>query len=195
MDRSDDRLRMAVEIAIAGNVIDYGAKNSLNIDEEIQKLFREDFGGLDATVFEYEKFSQDLKAAKQILYLADNAGEVVFDRVLIEEFPPGKEVLYAVRETPIINDALKQDAYDCGIGAVARIISSGAGSPGTILKFCSREFIKIFNNAPLIISKGQGNYEALSGTHENIYFLLRAKCPIIARHAGVKVCEMILKKG
>jgi len=194
VEKSDDRLLTAVEIAIAGNVIDYGPKNSLEIDEEIKKLFCQEGYGGGKTIFQYEDFKKDLNAAKKILYLADNAGEVVFDRVLIEEFYDKKNVIYAVRGGPIINDALVKDAYDCGIDQIATVISSGAESPGTILKFCSDEFINIFNKADLIISKGQGNYEALSNAHKNIYFLLRAKCPVIARHVGVEVGEMILKK-
>ena len=194
VEKSDDRLLAAVEIAIAGNVIDYGAKNSLNIDKEIEKLFRQEFYDAGKTIFQYEDFRKDLNAAKQVLYLADNAGEVVFDRVLIEEFCREKEVIYVVRESPIINDALMKDAYDCGIDKVAEVISSGAESPGTILKYCSKEFMEIFKNAEFIISKGQGNYEALSNVRKEIYFLLRAKCPVIARHAEVEVGDMVLKK-
>ena len=194
VEKSDDRLRTAVEIAIAGNVIDYGPKNSLEIDEEIKKLFSQEGYEGGKTIFQYDNFREDLAVAKKVLYLADNAGEVVFDRVLIEEFCHEKEVIYVVRESPIINDALMKDAYDCGIDKVAKVISSGAGSPGTVLKYCSKEFVEIFDNAEFIISKGQGNYEALSNARKEIYFLLRAKCPVIARHVGVEVGEMILKK-
>ncbi len=194
VERSGDRLLTAVEVAIAGNVIDYGAKNLLDINKEIEKLFRQEFYDIGKTIFQYEEFKKDLNTAKRVLYLADNAGEVVFDRVLIEEFYEEKEVIYAVRGGAVINDALVKDAYDCGIDWIATVISSGAESPGTILKYCSDEFVEIFNNAELIISKGQGNYEALSGERKDIYFLLRAKCPVIARHVGVDVGEMILKK-
>ena len=145
VEKSGDRLLTAVEIAIAGNVIDYGAKNSLNIEKEIEKLFRQEFYDAGKTVFQYDDFVKDLNAAKRVLYLGDNAGEVVFDRVLIEEFCHDKEVIYVVRNGPIINDALIKDAYDCGMDKVAEVISSGAGSPGTILKYCSKEFIEILN--------------------------------------------------
>ena len=195
VERSRDRLLSAVEIAIAGNVIDYGAKNSLNIEEEIEKLFCQENYNAGKTIFQYESFQRDLNDAKQVLYLADNAGEVVFDRVLIEEFFHEKEVIYVVRGGPTINDALMKDAYDCGIDKVAKVISNGAEVPGTILKFCSEEFIEVFNRAEFIISKGQGNYESLSNTKKGVYFLLRAKCPVIARHADVDVGDMILKKG
>ena len=141
---AQDRLMMAVEIAIAGNVIDYGAKNTLDIEKEIEKLFNEEFYHVGKSVFEYKDFVKDLSAAKRVLYLADNAGEVVFDRVLIEEFCEEKEVIFVVREKPIINDATKKDACDCGINKIAKIMSSGVESPGTILKYCSKEFISVF---------------------------------------------------
>ena len=192
---AQDRLLTAVEIAIAGNVIDYGAKNTLDIEQEIEKLFNEEFYHVGKTIFEYKEFAKDLHAAKRVLYLADNAGEVVFDRVLIEEFFEKKTVIYAVRERPIINDATQKDAYDCGIDKIAKIMSSGVESPGTILKYCSKEFMDIFEDAEFIISKGQGNYEALSGVRRPIYFLFRAKCPVIARHAGVPVGDIVLHKS
>ena len=195
VDKSSDRLLSAVEIAIAGNVIDYASENRLNIEEEIENLFKEDFVNVGKTVFQYDDFRDDLMKTNKILYLADNAGEVVFDRVLIEEFCHEKEVLYVVREKPVINDALREDARACGIDKIARIISSGVESPGTILKYCSKEFMEIFNKAEFIISKGQGNYEALSNTRNGIYFLFRAKCPVIARHAGAEVGDIVLHKG
>ncbi|MCD4778932.1 MAG: ARMT1-like domain-containing protein [Candidatus Omnitrophica bacterium] len=195
VEKSNDRLLMAVEIAIAGNVIDYGAKNSLDIDKEIKKLFQEGFYDEGRTIFDYEDFQKDLRDAKQVLYLGDNAGEIVFDRVLIEEFFKEKEVIYVVREKPIINDVVMKDAHDCGIDKIAKVISSGVESPGTILKYCSKDFIDIFNDAELIISKGQGNYEALSSARKGIYFLMRAKCPVIARHVGAAVGDIVLKKS
>ena len=191
---SDDKLLTAVEIAIAGNVIDYAAKNSLNIEEEIEKLFTNEFAHINKTIFDYDDFKADLDKAKRILYLADNAGEVVFDRVLIEEFSEDKEVIFAVRDKPVINDALIEDAKICGIDKRAKIISSGVDAPGTVLKYCSDEFMDIYKSAGLIISKGQGNYEALSQEKENIYFLFRAKCPVIARHAEVELGDIVLKK-
>ncbi len=192
---SEDKLLTAVEIAIAGNVIDYAAKNSLNIEEEIEKLFTYEFFHINKTVFDYKNFKQDLDKAKQILYLADNAGEVVFDRVFIEEIPDDKTIIFAVRDKPVINDALMEDAYECGLDQRTKIMSSGVDAPGTVLKYCSQEFLEIYKNADLIISKGQGNYEALSQEKENIYFLFRVKCPVIARHVEVGLGDIVLKKS
>jgi uncharacterized protein with ATP-grasp and redox domains len=192
--RSNDPLLTAVELAIAGNIIDYAAKNTINIEEEIERLFQDDFTPGKRGVFEYEDFRNDLEAAKTVLFLADNAGEIVFDRVLIEEICGNRKIIFAVRDKPTINDALMEDAIFCGIDKVAQVISSGVDAPGTILKYCSDEFLKIFNQADLIISKGQGNYEALSDCGKEIYFLLKVKCPVIARHTGAMVGDIFLKK-
>jgi len=115
----------------------------------------------------------------------------VFDRVLIEEL--GKPVTYVVREQPIINDAVREDAIAAGIDKVAEIISSGADAPGNILRLCSKEFFMIYEASDFIISKGQGNYEGLSGENRPIFFLLKAKCSVIAKHIGVEQGSIILK--
>ncbi|MDP8212488.1 MAG: ARMT1-like domain-containing protein [Candidatus Zapsychrus exili] len=191
---SEEKLLTAVEIAIAGNVIDYAANNSLNIEEELEKLFTNDFAHINKTIFDYEKFKYELKDAKKILYLADNAGEIVFDRVFIEEIPEDKAIILAVRDKPVLNDALIEDAQECGLDKRTKIMSSGVDAPGTVLKYCSKEFLKVYKDADLIISKGQGNYEALSQEKENIYFLFRAKCPVIAKYAGVELGDIVLKR-
>jgi uncharacterized protein with ATP-grasp and redox domains len=191
--RSGDRVLAAVELAIAGNVIDYAAKNNLNIEHEIQAILNGSFTTEQKSVFEYGLFRKELAEAKTILYLADNAGEIVFDRVLIEEISVGREVIFAVRDKPILNDAVMQDAIFCGIDKIARVISSGVDSPGTVLEYCSDEFLKIFKDADMVISKGQGNYEALSDAPREIYFLFKVKCPVIARHSRARVGDIVLK--
>ncbi|MFP4473220.1 MAG: damage-control phosphatase ARMT1 family protein [Candidatus Omnitrophota bacterium] len=195
VEASEDRLLTAVEIAIVGNVIDYGAKNSLNIEEEIDNLLSAEIFHLGKTVFDYIHFKEALLSAEKILYLGDNAGETVFDRVFIEEIPDHKEIIYAVRDKPVINDALAEDAVTCGLDKIARVMSSGVDAPGTILEYCSEEFLELFRSADMVISKGQGNYEALNDAGRLIYFLFRAKCPVIARHAEVPVGDVVLMKG
>ncbi|OIP68951.1 MAG: hypothetical protein COZ07_05440 [Candidatus Infernicultor aquiphilus] len=197
INNSEDRLLTAVKLSIAGNVIDYGVKNSINVEEEINKIFNEDFksdNDNNKTIFRYQEFKEILSKVKHIIYLADNAGEVVFDRLLIEELTEklGKQVIYVVRDKPVINDALMEDAIFCGINKVAKVISSGSDAPGTILKHCSSEFIELYQNAELIISKGQGNYESLSEENKPIFFLFRAKCPVIAEDVGCKIGDMVL---
>jgi len=186
IENSKDRVLTAVRLATAGNIIDYGAPTSFEIEEEVANCLKSNFA-----VFDYSDFKQALDNAESILYLGDNAGEIVFDKLLIEEL--GKNVIYVVRDKPIINDALVEDAYDCGVDKIAKVISSGSDAPGTVLNLCSKEFLEIYHEAPLIISKGQGNFETLSEETAPIFFLLKIKCPVIAKDIGCKVNDMILK--
>jgi uncharacterized protein with ATP-grasp and redox domains len=198
LSKSGDRLLTAVELAIAGNVIDYGVKNSLNLDEELEKLLgdeQETIKKQTKAIFDYGKFERALHGARTILYLADNAGESLFDRVLIEEMnarSPDSDIVYAVKDKPVINDALVEDARRCGVDRAARVISSGSDAPGTILSICSKEFLKIFRKSDMVISKGQGNFETLSDAERQIFFLLMAKCPVIAADLGCNVGDIIL---
>lgn len=185
---SEDRLSMAVRMAITGNVIDFGANADFDLDKDLEVLLSQELA-----IDHYQAFCHTLQKAREILYLADNAGETVFDRLLIEEL--GKPVVYAVREKPIINDAIRQDALDAGIDEVAEIVSSGTDAPGTILNLCSEHFLEIFRSADLIISKGQGNYEGLSDETRPVFFLLKTKCAVIARDIGVKNGSLILMKA
>ena len=105
----------------------------------------------------------------------------------------GKPATFVVREIPVINDITLKEAKKIGIDKIAKIVSSGTTAPGTILPLCNKEFIKKFNNADMIISKGQGNYEGLSGVTRSIFFLLKAKCPVIAGNIGVEEDDIILK--
>lgn len=186
VDSSEDPLRTAVKVAIAGNGIDVGANPDFDLKREMRNLFEKNL-----SVDHYESFKYRLENARTILYLADNAGETVFDRILIETMKKG--TVYAVRDIPIINDATMEDARDSGIGKVARIVSSGCDAPGTILKRCSQEFLGLFARADLIVSKGQGNFESLSGEEAPIFFLLQVKCPVIARDLGTGIGSFILK--
>ena len=201
---SKDRLLTAVELAIAGNIIDYGVKNALNVNKELKKILRKEERAIkkeDRRLFNYQAFKHALKSASTILYLADNAGETVFDKILIEEIKrdyKDRKIIYAVKEKPIINDALIEDARKCGIDKIAEVISSGTDAPGTILSLCSKKFLKIYKSADLIISKGQGNFEALSEEKRPMYFLFMAKCPVVAKDVGCSVGDIVLlgnKKG
>ncbi len=196
--RNHNRLLMAVRLAIAGNIIDYGAVRGLNIERELERILQmetEAIDGESATFFNYSDFRNGLQSATDILYLGDNAGEIVFDRILLEEIRriyPHKEIRYAVKEKPIINDALREDAIVAGIDKIAIVISSGSDAPGTVLSRCSPEFLKLFEKAGMVISKGQGNFEALSSVERPIHFLFMAKCPVIARDIGCEVGDIIL---
>ncbi len=197
IESSPDRLLEAVMLAIIGNIIDYGAKHTFDIDKEISGLLNPNFDIHNAykkALFDYVSFKKALTKTDSVLYIADNAGEVVFDRVLIEEM--NKKVTYVVRENPIINDALKEDAIMCGIDKLAKIISSGCDGPGVMLKYCNKKFLGLFNSAKIIISKGQGNFEALSSVKSRpIFFLFRVKCDVVGKYLGFQVGDLILKSN
>ena len=186
VEESNDRLLTAIRIACAGNIIDFGAYGDFDLSREVDGVLERDF-----VVFEYIQFKHGLDNAREILYIGDNAGECVFDRILIEEIK--KPVTYVVRDAPIINDVTYEDAVQAGIDGVATIISSGTDAPGTILKTCTAEFKKMYHNSNFTISKGQGNYEALSDEMGPIFFLLKVKCKIIADDFGVDEGDIVLK--
>ncbi len=188
VEEAEDPLLMAVRFAIAGNVIDFGANPGFDLDQELEEIETRPFA-----VFDYQVFKKALGQADEVLYLGDNAGEIVFDRLLIEQL--SKPVVFVVRGAPVINDATLDDAQVAGIDQVAKVISSGIAVPGTILRLCSKKFLQHYEKASVIISKGQGNYETLSEEKRSIFFLLKAKCPVIARHLEVEVGDIVLKKA
>lgn len=188
INNSSNRLLMAIRLSIAGNVIDFGVNRVFDIEYEMKKIIDQDFA-----IMHYKEFEENLKHADNILFLGDNAGESVFDRLLIEELD--RKVVYAVREKPIINDVTYDDAIASGIDDIADIISSGCTAPATILNQCSEEFLSVFNTSDMIISKGQGNYEGLSDCSRPIFFLLKAKCHIIANDLKINMDDIILKSG
>jgi len=185
VDEASDELLEAVRLAAIGNVIDLGAKSTFDIEEELKEDKNQEFA-----IFDYDKFKKKLEEADEILYLGDNAGEIVFDKILIEELK--KPVIFAVRDKPTINDATIEDAVTCGLDKICRVISSGSDAPGTVLDLCNQEFLEIYNRAPLIISKGQGNFEELSDEDKPIFFLFKAKCQTVADELNCKVGDMIL---
>lgn len=190
VEQSKNPLKEAVKIATIGNAIDLGSRSDkIDITKEFERIEHSLFY-LD----EFDTFEERIKKEKEILYLADNAGETVFDRPLIELLTKrNKKIYYAVKEKPIINDATRLDAELSGIKE--EIISTGSGVAGTILDFCSKEFVNFFAKATFIIAKGQGNYESLSSKKAPIFFLFKAKCKTIARETGFRVGTMLLIKA
>ncbi|RCV64804.1 hypothetical protein C5S53_06905 [Methanophagales archaeon] len=187
VEKSNDKLLTALRIAIAGNVIDFGVNRNFNIEDEIDSVLKKDFA-----IFDYDNFKAHLDKTDEILYIGDNAGESVFDRILIETMK--KPVIYVVRETPVINDVTYEDAIEAGIDKVATILSSGTSAPGTVLETCNSEFKEAYKNSEFLISKGQGNYEGLSDENRpTIFFLLMAKCWVIANDIDVNEGDIILK--
>jgi hypothetical protein len=183
VENSPDSLYTALRLAISGNVIDLGVKGGIGEGEvrsAILNTLNESFHG------EIEDVRNAISIAQNILYLADNAGEIVFDRLLIERMPMDRVTL-AVRGAPILNDATRIDAEAAGLCNLVEVIDNGSDAPGTILADCSSNFRRRFDEADLIIAKGQGNFETLSEENANIYFLFKTKCPVIAVHVNLPV--------
>jgi uncharacterized protein with ATP-grasp and redox domains len=190
VEQSKNPLQEAVKIAAIGNAIDLGSRaDKINITKEFERIENSRF-----YLNEFDMFEERVEKEKEILYLADNAGETVFDRPLIELLGKrNKKIYYAVKEKPIINDATRLDAEFSGIKE--EIISTGSSVAGTILDYCSKEFINFFADATFIIAKGQGNYESLSNNKAPIFFLFKVKCQPIARETGFRVGTMLLAKS
>ena len=174
--KSDDSFDTAMRLAITGNIIDFGANLSF-LNEQIHAEISDVLKNKD---IDSSLLKEEISNADKILYIADNAGEIVFDKLFLEQLPLDK-ITYSVRGSYVLNDALMEDAEMVGITKMLPVISSGANYPGTILQDCSKEFVRVFNESDLIISKGQGNYETLSDVDKNIMFMLRIKCPVVAR--------------
>ncbi len=172
-----NRLEGGVRIAIAGNVIDFGIYDSIDLDRSLEESFR-----LPLSESDFRNFSRAVLEARSILYLCDNAGEIVFDRVLLEILRDmGKDVVAAVKGSPVINDATLDDARTAGLHESATMIDNGSDGIGTLLEDCSAQFLDAYRSADLIISKGQANYETLVQENDTrIFFLFKVKCPVVA---------------
>ena len=185
---SDDPLLTAIRLSIAGNIIDFGLNQDYELWEVVKRVLEADLA-IDNTLSLRDKLAE----VDTILYLSDNAGETVFDRLLIETLT--KPVAYIVRSGPVINDATMADALTAGIDQVADVISNGSQDPGTILSKCSPAFQETFHSAELILAKGMANYETLSGVPGPIFFLLQVKCPVISQDIGAPVGSAIVLQG
>jgi uncharacterized protein with ATP-grasp and redox domains len=185
--RSKDRLLTATKLAIAGNIIDFGPSYKFNLEKTIEEVLVQDFA-----IDHFDRFRKVLQKSERVVYLGDNTGEIVFDRILLEELKD-KEITFVVKGGPIINDATVEDAKFAGINKIAKIKTVSNGEPGTGPDRNSKRFINFLKGADIVISKGQGNYEALSEVDANIFFLLKAKCPAIAKDIGVKIGGIIIK--
>lgn len=190
---SDDPLLMAVKLSIVGNVIDFGTSNRFDLTSMIDTAIKQD---IDAN--SYLQFKHTLEQSKTILFLADNAGEIFYDKLLLEELKEKqKQITYVVKANPIINDALIEDAKFAGIDRYAKVVSCDSGqnlsSPGIILSYASEQFLKLFDSSDMVLSKGQGNYEGLSDVKRNIFFMLVVKCPLVAQDIKADIRKLILK--
>lgn len=187
-----DRLEGGARVAIAGNVIDFGIYESVDLDRSLEESFR-----LPLAEAEVRAFSLAVGAARRILYLCDNAGEIVFDRVLLETLRDmGKDVIAAVKGSPVINDATLDDARAAGLHECATVIDNGNDGIGTLLEACSPDFMDAYRSADLIISKGQANYETLVAEKDKrIFFLFKVKCPVVAAFLKRENSDIVLARG
>jgi len=188
IESSSDKLHTAIKIAAAGNVIDMGILNRFDVRKSIDDILENSF-----KIDHFELLRRDLMSAERILYIADNAGEIVADMLFLETLGR-KDVRVAVNEKPILNDATMDDVRQVRLDRVTVPLSNGSEMVGTVLRDCSEEFRNVFHAADVIISKGQGNYECLDERDENIYFVLTAKCPVVAGALGVEEGDAVLKK-
>lgn len=186
---SPDPLETAVRLSIAGNIIDFALSDELaDLWATVERVLAAPFAVDDLAVLRAA-----LDAADRVLYLADNAGETVFDRVLIEALTV--PVTYVVKGGPTLNDAAREDALAAGLETCADIINNGSDAPGTILSLCSEDFRQVYAAAPLIIAKGQGNYETLSEADARVFCLLQIKYPVIARDLGAPVGGVVVRQS
>lgn len=191
VEGSRDPLWTAARLAIAGNVIDFGIFTSIDIEGSINRALEERI-----EVDCYPEFREDVNRADSMLYLLDNAGEIVFDRLLIEELVKcGKKVKAVVKGSPVLNDVTYEDAVHTGIADACKVIDNGSDAIGTILEWTSPEFQEEFSRTPLIISKGQGNFETLTGSIKKTYFLFQSKCGVVSDELGLSPGAMLLKKS
>jgi uncharacterized protein with ATP-grasp and redox domains len=188
IETSAHPLETAIRIAIAGNAIDFVVDPNAD-QSDLMRLVELalEVPLLKKTV---TAFAQAMERARSILYVGDNAGEIVFDRLLIEQLPANK-IAYVVRGRPVINDVTMIDAQTIGLSDVVEVISSGSSIPGTVLSRCSEEFRIRFDQADLIISKGQGNFESLDDTGKETFFLFKAKCIVMQLHMGCRIDDLM----
>ncbi len=190
---SKDPLFTATRIAIAGNIIDFGIFTSVDIEASIERALNSPLA-----VDDLPSLKMAIRDNMDILYLLDNAGEVVFDRVLIEVLKSwGSHVTVVVKGHPVINDCTIDDATETGITSLCDVIDNGSDCVGTILEMTSSYFRRRFEMANLIISKGQGNFETLRemGRNKNIFYLFQTKCEVVSAEIGLSLGSMILSKG
>ncbi len=188
VNESDDPLDAALRLSIAGNIIDLGPNKGYDLWDEVQRTLAQPYAIDDSPILR-----ELLQSVESVLFIGDNAGETVFDRLLIETL--SLPVTYVVRGGPVLNDATLEDAFAAGIDKVAEVIDNGARIPGTRLSMCTPEFQERFHKADLILAKGMGNYETLSAVAAPIFFLLQVKCPIIGSDIDAPSGGIVIKGG
>jgi len=183
----------ALQLAVAGNIIDLGAIPDLSAEQVNQTLSNVKHAGF--AIDHSAEFEKALQKAENILYIGDNAGEIVFDKMLVSMLPKGK-VTFATRGKPVLNDITRADAISVGMNDVCKIVDTGIDIPGVVLDKSSDEFLAVWDKADLVIAKGQGNFESL---YENcgkklVFFLFMTKCQRVAKLIDRKIGDYIVLK-
>ncbi len=192
---SDNPLLFAIRLALAGNIIDFGSQvGKFDLESTIEDTIH---NPLDLT--DFDRFVVELERAKNVVLLLDNAGEIVFDKILVETIKklyPNVNISAIVRGGPIINDVTVEDVKYVGLDRVANVVDSGQVIPGFWPKTASLKAREVFNGADIVISKGQGNFETLSEIYDKrVYFLFLIKCDVVARYLGMKKFSKIFIKN
>jgi uncharacterized protein with ATP-grasp and redox domains len=194
IDQSDDPFIATLKTAVVGNVIDLAAEVSFDLHDAIMSVFKTPFAYDDA-----ETLRHTLCNAKQVLYIADNAGEHVFDALAIsylQKLYPSTLFTYMVRGNPIINDVTMKEAKEAEIEKICSLMNSGVPTPGFVYELASCEAQSLFDSADLIIAKGMGNYECMTPLRRsNICFLLKVKCSVVATSLARNIGDIICKLG
>jgi uncharacterized protein with ATP-grasp and redox domains len=191
VQESADPLWTSSRLAVAGNVIDFGIFTSVDIEGTIARAMHSSFA-----VDDYQSFKMSVSGAGEILYLLDNAGEIVFDRILIETLISlGLKVTAVAKGAAVINDCTVTDAAEAGLNEVCEVIDNGSDAVGTILEWTSRDFRERYSRFQFIISKGQGNFETLKDAEKTIFYLFQSKCEVVSKELGLSLGSMILKKA
>jgi len=181
-----DPLALALRFAQIGNFIDFGAMDS--VDDGKLMEFLEQAETLPLSEDTYKKFTETLKTARKLVYMTDNCGEIVLDKLLLEtiaKMAPHVECTIIVRGEPVLNDATMEDALQVGIENCGKVIPNGTNIAGTYIPWLSAEAKKALDEADILISKGQGNFESLHGCGLNIYYLFLCKCQWFMERFGL----------
>ena len=184
---TEDMLKTAIQYAMTGNYIDFGSMHTVD-EEYLQKALQKSGERIvDETVFHALK--KDLNDAKRLVLLTDNCGEIVLDKLLlqvIQKLYPQIKITVIVRGGEVLNDATMKDALEVGIDKVGAVVDNGTEIAGTFLEALSAEALQILNEADVILSKGQANFETLRGCGKNIYYIFLCKCDMFANRFGVE---------
>lgn len=197
IENGENRLETALKISICGNLIDFAAKHEFNLGMLLKKIEEVSAGKL--VINDSQNMFDQLNASDTLLYLGDNCGEIVLDKIFIEQIKrsnPHLRVFYGVRGKAIVNDVTIDDAEMVHMNECAEVISNGDGGLGTVLKNTSTDFKRIYDMADIVICKGQGNYESLlSSDKDNLYFLFMAKCENVTQPLNIPDMSIICLKN